>query len=127
MRGQSVAIAVPLGGKALFVKALGDADDRAMGIAKGSNPHQHVNRMSFFMAQLHLCFLGLALEQGSADGTGCATSDATSVVTLCQDIVAAGAPHHFVPLMPGEPFGSLVPEHDLPVSIRHRHPGLQAV
>ena len=65
--------------------------------------------------------------QGSADGTGRTTSDTTSVVTLRQDIVAAGAPHHFVPLMSGEPFGSLVPEQDLPVSIRHRHPSLQAV
>jgi hypothetical protein len=110
MRRQSVAIAVPLGGKVLFVKTLRDSDDRAVRVAQGSNPHQHMNRMSFFMAQLHFCFLRLALVQGPANGTRSAASDTTLIVTPHQNIVAAGASHDLMPLVPGEPFGTLVPE-----------------
>ena len=111
----------------LFVKTLHDADDRAMRITEGSKPHQHVNRMSFFMAQLHFCFLGFALVQGSTDGTGSATGGTALTVTVQQNIVAAGAANHLVPFVPGEPFSALVPEQDLPVSISHGDADLQAV
>ena len=127
VRGQSVAIAVPLRAKTLFVKTLRDADDRAMEIAQRSQPHQHVNRMSFFMAQLHFCFLGLAFVQGAADRASCAARDTTLIVTLHQNIVTTRTPHDLVPLVPGHPFGALVPELDLSVSVGHGHAGLQAV
>ena len=65
--------------------------------------------------------------QGSTDGASGATSDTASIVTLHQNIVAAGAPNHFVALMPGQPFGALVPKENFPVPIRHRDAGLQAV
>jgi hypothetical protein len=127
MLGQGVTVAVSLCAKALFVKTLRDAQDRAVGIAQGSKPHQHMHGMTFFVAQLHLPFLGLALVQGSPDGTSCAAGDTTLIVTLWQNVVPAGAPHDLMPLVPGKPFGALVPEQDFPVSIRHRHTRLQTV
>jgi hypothetical protein len=48
-----------------------------------------MNRMTFFVPQLHLRFLRLALMEGSPDGTGCATGNTTLIVTTLQNIVAA--------------------------------------
>ena len=75
--------------------------------------------MPFFMPQLDFCFLRLAFVQGSADGAGCAAGNTTLVVTLQQNIVAAGTSHHLMSLVSGQPFGALVPKKNFPVPIRH--------
>jgi hypothetical protein len=44
-----------------------------------------------------------------------------------ENIVPPGVPDYFVPLVPGQPFSTLVPGPNDPVSIRHTDPVLQAI
>jgi hypothetical protein len=115
--GQSLLIAVPIGSKFLLIKTLRNSDDGAAFIAYGSDPHQHVHRMSFFVAQLHFRLVRLALVHGSGERTSRATADATLAITVHENIVPARAPDDLVLLVSGKPFSALIPEQDFPVSI----------
>jgi hypothetical protein len=86
-----------------------------------------MNRMSFFVPQLHPSFLGLALVQGSGERTGCAASHATLVVTVHQNIVAAGVAYNRMALVPRKSFGPLVPEQNSPLPIRDINTSLKTV
>jgi hypothetical protein len=86
-----------------------------------------MNRMSFFVTQLHTGFLGLALAQGSGKRTGCAASHATLVVTVPQNIVATGVAYNLMAFVPSKPFGSLIPEQDFSLPIRDVNTCLQTV
>jgi hypothetical protein len=127
MGGQGVPIAVSIRGKLLLVKTLRHSDDGAARIADRSNPHHHVDRMSLFVAQLHLRFVRLALMHGSSEWTGCAAGDTALTVAVNENIVPPGVPDYFVPLVSSQPFSPLVPEPNCPVSIGHTDTRLQAV
>jgi hypothetical protein len=86
-----------------------------------------VDRMSFFVAQLHLRFLRPALMHGSSERTSRATGDTALTVAVNENIVPPGVPDYFVPLVSSQPFSTLVPGPNDPVSIRHTDPVLQAI
>ena len=125
VRGEGVQISVRC--EFLLVKTLRNSYDRATHIANRSNPHQYVNWMSVFVPQLHPGLMGLAIVQGSGEGTGSAASHTPLVVTVHQNIVAAGVPYDVVPLVPGKPFGALIPEQNFPQPIRDINTRLQTV
>jgi hypothetical protein len=127
MRGQVAQITIAIRGKSLSIKIFRQSNDGAALIANRRDPHENVNRVSLFMAELHACFFGLAVLHRSAEGTVGAARDATLAIAVVQDTVMTGPPDYVVALVASNRFRTLVPEQYLPVAIHDRDSCLQAV
>ena len=81
--------------------------------------------MAVLVAKEHQCVAGLALVHDPSERTGGAAKNAVLLVTLSEDILAAGAANDVMTTIAGDPLRAIVPEPDLPVAPDQVHSGLQ--
>jgi hypothetical protein len=126
MRRQIVLATLLVGGKNLFIEALRDAHS-ALLVSDRYRPNLHRYPVSLLVEKEHQSVAGLAFVHDSSEWTTGAAKNAVLLVTLSEDVFAAGAPNHIVTPVAGDSLCAIVPEHNFPVTPDHVHSGRQAL
>lgn len=82
--------------------------------------------MSIFMVKVHTGFASLSFMKRLFQRARAVAQAAAIFVAILQDVFLTGVADHFVAQIPGDPFGPIVPEENLPGSVHQAHATLEA-
>src|SRR5712692_8988114 len=100
----------------LLVEDFCGDDYDPMPISDGDGPHMHGDPVPCLVAKVNLNLTGFSLVYGSRERAGHAAKGAGMLVTVRENILAAGTPKHLVASITGDLFRAVVPEKNLPIA-----------